>query len=267
MESVQKHRPRNSWQVTKSVWHALFMREALARTTADRMAWFWMLAEPIAMIAVFVGIRAVAASGHRIGGADFIPWLICGLLGFYLFRENMMRSLGAIGASKALFAYRQVKPIDPVLIRCYLEGMLKSLVFLMFILVCSLIGIDLVPDDPLNALFIWAAIWLLGVGVGLTISVLDSLIPEVGKIIRILSLPLMIISGAMIPLNYLPHNLQQILLLNPIVHGIESLRLAFFSSYRSLPDINMLYLWGWGLGLVALGLMLHLRFEMRLKAQ
>lgn len=258
---------RTPWQVTRSVWHALFMREALARTTADRMAWFWMLAEPIAMIAVMVGIRAIVASGHKIGGADFIPWFICGLLGFYLFRENLMRSLGAVDANKALFAYRQVKPIDPVLIRCYLEGLLKSFVFLVFILVCSLIGVDLVPDHPLNALLIWSAIWIFGVGSGLTFSALSALVPEIGRVIRILSLPLLIISGAMVPLNYLPHHLQQLLLLNPIVHGIESLRLAFFSSYRSLADINMLYLWGWALGLTAFGLMLHLRYAMRLKAQ
>ncbi|MEM5537889.1 ABC transporter permease [Neptuniibacter pectenicola] len=259
--------PRTPWQVTRSVWHALFMREALARTTADRMAWFWMLAEPVAMVSIMVGIRAVVASGHKIGGADFIPWLISGLLAFYLFRENLMRSLGAVDANKALFAYRQVKPIDPVLIRCYLEGMLKSFVFLMFILVCSLIGVDLVPDDPMNALFIWLAIWLLGIGSGLTFSALSALIPEIGRVVRILSLPLLIISGAMVPLNFVPHNLQQFLLLNPIVHGIESLRLAFFASYRSLDDINMLYLWGWALGLTAFGLMLHLRYAMRLKAQ
>lgn len=265
--STFEHKQRTPWQVTRSVWHALFMREVLARTTADRMAWFWMIAEPVAMVVVMVGIRAVVASGHKIGGADFIPWFISGLLGFYLFRENMMRSLGAVNASKALFAYRQVKPIDPVLIRCYLEGMLKSFIFLMFILVCALLGFDLVPDEPLNALSIWLSIWVLGIGTGLTFSALSTLIPEIGRVIHILSLPLLILSGAMIPLNFLPYNLQQLLLLNPIVHGIESLRLAFFSSYRSLDEISMLYLWGWALGLIALGLMLHLKFEARLKAQ
>src|SRR5690554_3314034 len=113
----------------------MFIREALARTMADRMAWFWMLFEPIAMIAIMVLIRTVVMGRVRhIDGAEFIPWLITGLFGFYLIRENLMRPIGAVDANAALFAYRQVKPIDPVLIRCYLEGMLRTFIFLIFIL-------------------------------------------------------------------------------------------------------------------------------------
>jgi len=64
---------RSSWQVTRSVWHALFMREAVSRTTADRMAWFWMLAEPAAMIIIMVALRTLAVgSGTKILGAEFI---------------------------------------------------------------------------------------------------------------------------------------------------------------------------------------------------
>jgi hypothetical protein len=138
---------RTPWQVTRSVWYALFMREAIARTMADRMAWFWMLAEPVAMIAIMVMIRTVVLGrDSHIAGADFIPWLIVGLFGFHLFRENMMRSIGAVEANQALFGYRQVKPVDPVLVRCYLEGMLKTFIFLLFILAGILLELDLIPD-------------------------------------------------------------------------------------------------------------------------
>lgn len=259
---------RSPWQVTRSVWHALFMREALARTTADRMAWFWMIVEPLAMVGIMVGIRSVVVSGRHIGGVDFIPWLVCGLFGFFLFRENMLRSIGAIAANKALFTYRQVKPSDPVMVRCYLEGLLKSFVFLLFILLGTVLGTNLIPDDSLAALFIWASLWLLGVGAGLVLSTLSALVPEIGKIIRITSLPLLIISGVMLPLNYLPYEIQQYLLLNPIVHGLELLRESFFSEYREFSsDISLMYLWLWILSVNCLGLMLHLRFAMRLKSQ
>ncbi|WP_366645545.1 ABC transporter permease [Amphritea sp.] len=243
------------------------MREALARTTMDRMAWFWMLLEPIALIAMMVGIRAVISSGQHIGGVHFIPWLICGLFSFFLFRENMMRSIGAINANKGLFAYRQVKPIDPVFIRCYLEGMLKSFIFILFIIVGMLLEIDLVPADPLGALFIWLLLWMLGIGAGLTLSVLSELVPEIGRVVQLTSMPLILISSVMIPLNYLPHEIQQYLMLNPIVHGVESLRACFFESYRAIQGISIVYLSVWALGSVSLGLLLHLRFAMRLKAQ
>lgn len=108
---------RTSWQVTKSVWYALFMREALARTTANRFAWFWMIAEPVAYIVIMISIRTILFNKSKtLFGAEFVPWMIVGLFSFFLFRENMMRSIGAIDANKGLFAYRQVKPIDPVIV-------------------------------------------------------------------------------------------------------------------------------------------------------
>jgi capsular polysaccharide transport system permease protein len=263
-QSIQRRTP---WEITCAVWYAMFMREALARTTVDRFSWFWMLAEPIAMVVVMIYIRSFIMSGRHISGAEFIPWLIVGLLGFFLFRETLQRSLGAIGANNGLFAYRQVIPVDPVLVRCFLEGVLKSLILLIFIAACELLGIHLVPANPLVALYHWFALWCLGIGASLTLSAVTELIPDVKPIIKISMLPLLIISGVIIPLNYLPHWLQEYLLWNPIVHGLESLRLSFFDSYRSLDGVNMTYLWLWALSMMALGLMLHIRYQHRLNAQ
>ncbi len=259
---------RTPWQVTRSVWHAMFIREALARTMADRMAWFWMLFEPIALIAMMIFVRTVILGRMRhIDGAEFVPWMIVGMFGFFLVRENMMRPIGAIDANKGLFAYRQVKPIDPVLVRCYLEGLLKTFIFSLFIIAGVLLGIDLVPSAPLEALFIWFSLWCLGLGAGLIFSVLAGLVPEIAKILRIISMPLLILSGVIFPLNFLPRDLLVYVMWNPIVHGLESLRAAFFPLYRTVEGSSLIYMWYWILGMVTLGLMLHLYFELKLKRQ
>ncbi len=259
---------RTPWQVTRSVWYAMFVREALARTMADRMAWFWMLFEPIAMVVMMIVIRTVIMGRIRhIDGAEFIPWMVTGLFGFYLVRENMMRPIGAIEANKGLFAYRQVKPVDPVLVRCYLEGLLKSFIFVLFIMVGALLEFGLLPAQPLAALWAWMSLWCLGLGTGLIFSALAGLVPEIGKILRIISMPLLIISGVIFPLNFVPHDLLGYVMWNPIVHGLETLRSAFFPLYRPVTGTSLLYLWYWALVMMALGLMLHLRFELRLKRQ
>src|SRR5690554_7870276 len=99
---------RTPWQVTRSVWYAMFMREAISRTMADRMGWFWMIAEPMAFTLIMIGIRVHLRGADRfIVNAEFIPWMITGLMGFFLIREGMMRALGAVNANSALFAYRQ----------------------------------------------------------------------------------------------------------------------------------------------------------------
>lgn len=259
--------PRTPWQVTRSVWYAMFMREATSRTMGDRMGWFWMLFEPVAFVAIMVAIRSFIRGDRMVVNADFIPWMIIGLMGFFLVREGMLRGMGAIDSNSALFAYRQVKPIDPVFVRNFVEGMLRTFVFLIFIAGGLMIGLDMKPDNALQAFVAWFSLWSLGLGAGLITSVLATLVPEVGRVIRMLSLPLLIISGVIFPISNLPPWLLEYLMLNPIPHGLSVLRQGFFEGHPLIPGTSWLYLWLCILSMNALGLMLHLRFSDRLKAK
>jgi capsular polysaccharide transport system permease protein len=102
---------------------------------------------------------------------------------------------------------------------------------------------------------------------GLLSSVGATLVPELGKIIGIISLPLLIISGVIFPINQLPHWLLEYLMLNPIPHGLEFLRLGFFENYKVINGASITYFWLITLSLNALGLLMHLRFVDRLKAK
>ena len=258
---------RTPWQVTRSVWYAMFMREAISRTMADRMGWFWMIFEPAAFVGIMVAIRSFIRSDRLIVNAEFIPWMIAGLMGFFLIREGMIRGMGAIESNSALFAYRQVHPVDPVIVRNFLEGMLRSLIFLLFILGGLMLGLDIYPDNAIRAMAAWLSLWSLGLALGLLTSVVATLVPEVGRVVRMLSLPLLILSGVMFPLNRLPHWLLEYLMLNPIPHGLEVLRLGFFENYQTVHGTSMLYFWMVTLSISALGLLMHLRFVDRLKAK
>ncbi|MGO2010192.1 ABC transporter permease [Vreelandella alkaliphila] len=258
---------RTPWQVTRSVWYAMFVREALSRTMGDRMGWFWMIFEPVAFVGIMISVRSFIRGGRLVVNAEFIPWLIAGLMGFMLVREGMMRGMGAIEGNRALFAYRQVQPVDPVLVRNFLEGALRSLVFLIFIGGGLMLGLDLYPDNAIRVVAAWLSLWSLGLGLGLVTSVAATLVPEVGKVVRMISLPLMILSGVIIPLNSLPHWLLEYLMLNPIPHGLETLRLGFFENYQVVHGTSMLYFWLFTLTLMSVGLLMHLRFVDKLKAK
>lgn len=258
---------RSSWQVTRSVWRALFMREVQMRATANRFAWLWMLVEPVVWVVVWLGIRNFLGRFHVVVGADFVPWLLVGILGFFLFREGVQRSLGALEANQGLFAYRQVQPVDTVLIRNVVEGFLKTIVFVIVIMGASLLGYDVLPANPLRAVFAWASLWLFGTGVGLVVSVGATLVPEIRIVVRLAMLPMLLLSGVIFSINVLPHSAQQYLLYNPILHGVEFLRLAFFPGYATANSISALYLWYWILASLALGLALHMRFANRLRAK
>lgn len=260
-----EHQPRSALRVTWDVWSAMTLREFIARTTADRMAWFWMIFEPLATIGIMLFIRTHLMGGRHISGAEFIPWLIVGMMGFYLFRSCMIQPMGAIDANKGLFTYRQITPFDAVIVRCYVEGMLQSFVFLLFILIASLFKIDMAAHHAFGVMTDWLSLWALGSGLGILVSVVNGLVPEAGKVIRLMTFPLLILSGVILPVTYLPHQAQEYMLWNPILHGLENMRTNYFQYYHSIEGIDMTYVWYWALTSMALGLMMHIRFAPRLK--
>ncbi len=243
------------------------MREMLSRLFANRYAGFWLFAEPLMFVSVMVLIRTFIQVLDDIAGTPMIPWMIIGLTAFFLFRDGMTRTMSAVDANRALFAYRQVKPIDTVLIRGVVEAVIHMSVIVLFIVLLAFLGFDMQPHNVIGALFAWFSIWLLGLAAGLILSVITTIIPELSKIVTVMSLPLMILSGAIFPLQFLPYSAQQFLLLNPVAHGIEFLRLNYFAGYWTLDGISIAYLYAWVLPMVALGFMLHLRFEKKMKAK
>ncbi|MBK5929087.1 ABC transporter permease [Halochromatium salexigens] len=243
------------------------MREVLARTTGDRMGWFWLLGEPIAFIAFMVSLRTFLGRTREIIGAEFVPWLIVGLTGFFLVRNAIQRGMSAIQANQALFAYRQIKPVDPLLVRNAMEGLLQTIVLLILVGLAVLNGIDALPDAVPGVFVLWLSLWLLGLGCALVVSVVVRLVPDLERLVKMSMFPLLILSGVILPLQRFPPSILEYLLYNPIVHGLELLRSQYFEGYHMLAGVSLDYLWRWILVSLALGLALHARFERRLKAK
>nr|WP_284048141.1 ABC transporter permease [Marinobacter sp. ATCH36] len=245
----------------------MFLREAMARVTADRIAWFWLLAEPIAHVLLLVGVRTMIGRVRIIPGAEFIPWLVVGVTSFILFRNQMTKGMHAISANRALFAYRQVHPADTVLVRSGLEGTLSSIVMIILVCVFTLLGQDIIPVDPMKVMGFWVLIWLFGMGTGLISSVLVTVLPESQKFLSMIMLPLYFLSGVMIPIQYFPHGIREYLMYNPLVHAIEFVRSGFFEGYRMVDGVSVLYLGYWVVGALLLGLLLQVRFKSRLMSE
>lgn len=257
---------RSSLNVTLSVWRALFLHEAQIRISGGRARWFWLLADPLAHIAflsfVLAGIR------HRVvAGMDPFLWIVIGLVTFFLFRRSAMQGMHAVDSNKAMFTYRQVKPVDTVLVRAALESFIMILIGIFGLLILRLLDISIKPDDPFLVLIALLGIWLLAVGLGLTLAVPVRLIQEAGSILNFLFMPLYLISGVILPVAKVPYPYQHWLILNPLVHAIEAARLGFSSRYLVIAELNLPYLYAWALTLVFVGLALQLRFSERMIAK
>lgn len=256
---------RSHSQVTLAVWRALLLREAVSRLFGKRAALFWLLLEPVANMAFFVFVYT-ALRMHHVSGMDTAQWMMSGMLAFFLYKRTASQGQAAIGANLALYTYRQVKPVDAVLVRSFLEGLLMLIITLIVFAGAWLWGIPLQLQDPLMVISAALGLWLLAVGWGLTVSVVTELVPELGNILNMLMAPLMLISGVVFPLSAIPYPWREWIMLNPIAHGIEGVRIGIAPMYHAVPELNLLYLHGFTLTLLLLGLALQVRFQRRLVA-
>jgi len=246
-----------------AVWRAIFLREALDRLFDMRAAWFWLLMEPVLHIGFITFIFTVIRL-RTVGGIDASVWIIVGMLAFFMFRRTAIQVMYAVDSNKPLFAYRQVKPFDTSIVRGGLEAFLMVMVAMVILTVAAFLGHDVLPDDPLQVLVAIFGLWLFGVGYGLVASVLMALVRETEHILKILMLPLYLISGVIMPISAVPQPYRDLLLINPLVHGLELVRQGFSTYYHMVPGVSMEYLYMWGIVSFFLGLVLYRRFALQL---
>jgi capsular polysaccharide transport system permease protein len=257
---------RSPLTITLAVWKALFLREALSRLFSGRGTWFWLLAEPVFNVAYMLVIYTAIRVLH-VGGIDTVVWLMAGMLGFFMFRRTGTQVENAISANRALFTYRQVKPVDTALVRAGLEGLLMVVISSILLAGAAFFGHSVVPADPLAVLEAFFGLWLVGVGFGLVTSVMIELVPELGRVLNLVMMPLYILSGVIIPLSAVPTPYRDWLLLNPVAHGLEAARLGFAPYYHAVPELSVAYMYQFALVSIFLGLALHRRFALRLVTQ
>jgi capsular polysaccharide transport system permease protein len=257
---------RGSFDITLSVWKALFLREALTRLFSGRGTAFWLLVEPLFHVAYIVFIYTVIRV-RTIGGIDTALWIVVGILTFFIFRRSALQSASAVTANYALFTYRQVKPIDAIIVRSGFELFLIMIVATIVLCVAALLGHNVIPSYPAMVLIGLAGIWFISIAWGFIASVAEELAPELGRIIKMFMTPLYVLSGVIFPIASVPDPYRSWLLLNPLVHALEIVRVGFVPHYSAVPNMSIAYLYKFALIMLFFGLALQRRFALRLVTQ
>lgn len=215
------------------------------------------------MLFIFTVIRVKVVSG-----IDVLAWLIIGLTFISVYKRTSSQVQNAISANRNLFTYRQVKPIDALLTRAFLEGFLAAVIITITCIgAIFLVNVELVPDDMGLVLFSFFGLWLMGLGYGMICSVAIQMIPETGKLFGVASTPIFMTSGAILPIHSISEPYRSWILYNPLVHGLESARLGVSSYYHVVMGTNLAYLYQCALVAIFLGLALNVRFENKILTQ
>lgn len=248
---------RTSWEIQVAVVFALMLRELKTRFGGKLVGIFWVLFEPIANIYILLYIRGVLRT-RSIGPTIAYPvYHVVAMIPYFAFRSSWFRAMEAISGNVGLFAYRQVKPADAMVARVMLEVIIYGIVFLLVMATLAWFGLKCLPDDPLLFLFCWGVNVALGFGLGECCLVLTHHKPNAKSIVRLLSMPLYLLSGILIPLKQFPPNVLYWLMLNPTSSLVEMERHAYYHEYEPAKFTSLGYSCEFALVLCAFGHMLY----------
>ena len=238
------------------VIHALVLRETKSRYGEHKMGFLWAFVEPMLMVGVMVVMFSIIRH-DRPGGMPLVPYMATGFLPFMVFRDTMQQMVGAIVQNRSLLAFPQVTTFDVILAKALLEVAVLLVVFVVFIAVIALAGIEVRIERPLGVLGGLLMFALAGTGLGFILASLTPIVPATRQFASaVLGRPLFFTSGVFFTADSIPAPAREILLYNPLLHLSEFTRSAFFHEFET-THASWSYAFGWVAGLVSVGLVVH----------
>lgn len=230
---------------------ALILRDL--QTRFDRATLYvFAVCWPIAHIAIVVTVYRTL--GTRVWlGTDPILFFALGVLPFILFTYPCRWVATAIPDNRILLNIPRVQTIDIILSRVILECVTAFAVTFVCIGLLVIIGSGFAPYDPLDLICALGASLLLGVGAGVSAGVLVAIKQRLTIIVLLFNVLLYSLSGLIFLPGNLPAEIREGLAWNPLMHGVEWVREAYYGDYHSIV-LDKGYLVAVGAALLLAGL-------------
>jgi len=213
--------------VQRRVLHALLLRELITRFGRDNIGVLWLVGEPMVFT---LGVAALwtMADLHHGSSLPIVAFAITGYSSVLLWRTAVARCISGIPQNTNLLYHRNVRVLDVFATRILLEiaGATASFAALGLLFV----GLEWIapPTDLLRVLAGWAMLAWFGAALALLVGAASNYSPLVERLWHPASYLLFPLSGAAFMVDWLPQPARELVLLLPMVHGVELLREGWF---------------------------------------
>ena len=227
-----------SWAIQRRVIWALLMREVITRFGRDNVGVLWLVGEPMIFT---LGVTALwtAADLHHGSPLPIVAFAITGYSSVLLWRNTVSRCNSGIQQNINLLYHRNVRLLDVFITRIVLEMAGATASFLVLALVFSWLEWIRPPTDPFMVLAAWLMLAWFGASVAIVIGTATAYSELVDRLWHPASYLLFPLSGAAFMVEWLPQRGQDVVLLLPMVHGVEMLREGYFGGVvRSHFDLG-----------------------------
>ena len=242
----------NSLRVQWRVIWALMMREVITRFGRENLGVLWLIAEPATFT---LGVSALwSAAGLTHGSSiPIVAFAITGYSSVLMWRNTVSRCNSAILQNFNLLYHRNVHVIDVLITRIVLEMAGTTASFTLLALFFTSIGVISPPVEMLQVIGGWLMLAWFGAALGMVLGAATTYSEIVDRIWHPTSYLLFPLSGAAFMVEWLPPRAQEVVLLLPMVHGVEMLREGYFGdAVRTHHDVGYMALCCLGLTFVGL---------------
>lgn len=256
---------RRSLAIQRRVVWALLMREVITRFGRRNLGVLWLVGEPMLFT---LGVTALWTAARMDHGSPLpiIAFAITGYSSVLMWRNTVGRCTSALQQNMALLYHRNVMAIDVFLTRILLEtgGATASFV----VLTAFFVAIEQMapPSDFGLVVAGWLMLAWFAAALALTVGALTTWSHLIERLWHPVSYLLFPLSGAAFMVDWLPPSAREVVLLLPMVHGVELVREGYFGNVvRTHHDIG--YMAACSLALTLVGLFLTREASRRVEAE
>ena len=243
---------QQSFRIQIHVLRALLMREIITRFGRQNIGVLWFIAEPM-LFTLGVATLWSAIRVHADSPIPIVAFAVTGSSSVLMWRNSATRAGAAVEQNKALLFHRNVRVIDVLLTRICLEIAGATGSFIVLSLLFIFVGWMPAPIDLLEVAFGWIMLAWFGTSLALLIGAGTAFSNVVERLWHPGAYLLFPISGAAFMVEWLPSDFQRVVLLLPMVHGIEIVREGYFGNVvKSHYDVGYMAMCCLGLSLVSL---------------
>ena len=220
---------RRCFAVQRRVIGALILREVITRFGRHNLGVLWLVGEPMLFT---LGVAALwsLAGLSRSAAIPVVAFAVTGYSSVLMWRNTVGRCSHAIQANLNLLFHRNVRVIDVLMARILLEIGGATASFMVLVLVFVSIEWMAPPKDTILVLFGWVMLAWFGMALSLTMGGATAFSQIVERIWHPAAYLLFPLSGAAYMADWMPPAAREVLLLLPMVHGVEMVREGFFGA-------------------------------------
>ncbi len=220
------------------VIYALMLREVHTIYGNSKLGYLWVIIQNIFGIGVFWVIREFMGFNPP-HGMSSVMFLLTGFFVWNIFSDTLNKCMSAVNGNNALLTYPQVTVLDLLLSRSIVILATQTLTAIILFGIACLLGQGSTVAHYGSFFSVILLTPILGLGCGAFFAGLSYYIPLLEKIIPMALRILFFFSGVFFQINFLPSNLQEYILYNPLVHYIEWLRMSMsYTFLNSSLDIG-----------------------------